>query len=464
MAHPAPSLDEHFAAHGPKRILALDGGGLPGLISLGCLERMERILRERHGNDPSFRLSHYFDLIAGTSSGAIIAAFLAQGLKVEEVIHHHQDLAESVARPEGRPLTSFLRQRLGPAGAIGDPDRLRTGLLVMGTQRDTGRSWPISNNPKGPCFLHPPAGEGPPQRDLPLWQVVDASVSTAISTAAASLHNNPALQAYWLATLKGFGLRWPVGPGQLLIVSVGAGQVAPQGGVEEGAVLVESLMQGMGQCLTAPRWLDPGLGDLSPHELVGAPRFSYARYDAQLALGRAAVEGTVNGDAFPAAFDLPLPAPAQALPPPQLAGEIRPYRKREGTAVMAIQLKLDMDAFTYRKWGGLQTCKSGDWIVDRNGSVHTVDAETFARTYKQVGPATYVKQGQVWAAPARSDGAITTKEGVTHYKQGDVLVWNDKECKDGYAIAKDIFPTLYEPIPPSVDTPEVPAAEGGEGG
>jgi patatin-like phospholipase/acyl hydrolase len=86
MADRAPSLEEHFAAGGPKRILALDGGGIRGILSLGFLLRIEEILRERHGNDPAFRLSHYFDLIAGTSTGSIIAALLAQGESVQEVI------------------------------------------------------------------------------------------------------------------------------------------------------------------------------------------------------------------------------------------------------------------------------------------------------------------------------------------------------------------------------------------
>jgi hypothetical protein len=234
------------------------------------------------------------------------------------------------------------------------------------------------------------------------------------------------------------------------------------------------------------------LGDLPRHD-APLEGMGLGEFPGQLlAPGRLAAEAEVSGDHVPAAFDLsrlasadamtrvasegPTAAPPSDLPssaqpsaqpldkpsdqpsaqpsdqpsaPPRLAEEIRLYRKREGTEVLAIQLNLDMDAFTYRKWGGLQTCKSGDWIVDRNGSVHTVSAESFARTYKKVGPATYVKQGQVWAAAASCDGAIATKEGVTHYKQGDVLVWNDKELKDGYAIAKDVFASLYELVPPS---------------
>ncbi|MFM1798058.1 MAG: hypothetical protein RLZZ117_336 [Cyanobacteriota bacterium] len=81
--------------------LALDGGGMRGLVSLGFLERIERILRERDGNEPDFRLNHSFDLIAGTSCGAIIAVLLAQGHSVDEVILRFQALADKLSPNPG---------------------------------------------------------------------------------------------------------------------------------------------------------------------------------------------------------------------------------------------------------------------------------------------------------------------------------------------------------------------------
>jgi patatin-like phospholipase/acyl hydrolase len=69
----------------PKRILALDGGGIRGALTLGYLQRIEDILRKQHGDEKSFRLSQYFDLIGGTSTGSIIAACLAIGMSVNEI-------------------------------------------------------------------------------------------------------------------------------------------------------------------------------------------------------------------------------------------------------------------------------------------------------------------------------------------------------------------------------------------
>ncbi|MGH8189781.1 MAG: patatin-like phospholipase family protein [Steroidobacteraceae bacterium] len=78
MGYKVRTRDEHLANdRTPKRILALDGGGLRGILSLGLLQKIEDTLRERHGSGDDFRLCHYFDLIAGTSTGAIIAATLS---------------------------------------------------------------------------------------------------------------------------------------------------------------------------------------------------------------------------------------------------------------------------------------------------------------------------------------------------------------------------------------------------
>lgn len=125
--------------------------------------------------------------------------------------------------------------------------------------------------------------------------------------------------------------------------------------------------------------------------------------------------------------------------------ERRKYRKRSDSRVVAVPLALDTDGFTYRKWGGVQRCKQGDWIVHNAGEVYTVDRETFARTYRADGTGTYRKVTPVWAERAASDGAIPTKEGVTHYQAGAYLVFNDADGRDGYAVDAATFEAMYEP-------------------
>ena len=69
----------------PKRLLALDGGGIRGVLTLEILSEMEDLLRRELGRDDSFVLADYFDYIGGTSSGAVIAAGLALGLPVNDI-------------------------------------------------------------------------------------------------------------------------------------------------------------------------------------------------------------------------------------------------------------------------------------------------------------------------------------------------------------------------------------------
>jgi len=122
---------------------------------------------------------------------------------------------------------------------------------------------------------------------------------------------------------------------------------------------------------------------------------------------------------------------------------LQTYRKK--IPVTAVQLDLDFQGFEYQKWGGTQRCKRGDWLVNNQGDVYTVDSESFNRTYRQVGPGAYEKIAPVWAEQADKPGVIQTKEGSTAYHAGDYLVYNDPACKDGYAVESRIFHSMYEP-------------------
>ena len=143
MAYRIRTRDEHFCNDGtPKRILALDGGGLRGILSLAYLAEIESLLRTRHGGSQDFRLHHYFDLIAGTSTGSIIAAALARGMAVEEIIQKYNALGQRVFQKswlrqgyvrafyDESGLIHELKEVYGAATTMGDAS-VQTGLLVI---------------------------------------------------------------------------------------------------------------------------------------------------------------------------------------------------------------------------------------------------------------------------------------------------------------------------------------------
>jgi hypothetical protein len=311
--------------------LALDGGGLRGILTLGILARVESILRKRHGDEDGLRLCHYFDLIAGTSTGAIIAAALARGMTVAEVLAHYQRLGREVfkkswfrwglSRPsyDDRPLTRHLKDIFGKTATLGDGS-LQTGLLIVTKRLDTGSPWPLGNNPRGRYHRAGPGDDWISNADYPLWKVVRASTAApryfaperitiarqpgkrdVVGTfvdGGVSPNNNPALQAFLYATLDGYQVKWATGADKLLLVSVGTGlsdpsqrpsRFAAPGAVtalvslmDDCAALVETMMQGLSASPTA-RTLDREVGDLRGEQLAGRPQLSYLRYNASLA-------------------------------------------------------------------------------------------------------------------------------------------------------------------------------------
>jgi len=71
------SRDKHLFGPGPKQILSLDGGGVGGAITLAFLERIETLLQQRYGKD--FCLGEHFDLVGGTSAGAVMPSSACAG-------------------------------------------------------------------------------------------------------------------------------------------------------------------------------------------------------------------------------------------------------------------------------------------------------------------------------------------------------------------------------------------------
>jgi hypothetical protein len=317
--------DEHWATDGtPRRILALDGGGVRGILTLQYLARIEQILKQRHGDSDDFRLSHYFDLIAGTSTGAIIAASLARGSRVCEIIDLYNRLAGDVfkrslfrwglmrAKFSANRLREYLRTEF-KNNTLGS-STIETGLLIVAKRLDTGSIWPISNNPQNHFFKAGPDDNFLSNEDYLLRRVVRASTAAphyfapehiVISTekerphglfidGGASPHNNPSLLALQLVSMSGFCAGWALDPDKLLLVSVGTGMANPNvlssrfaGGqalksllslMNDCAESVETILQWLSSSPTA-RNIDAALGDMSNDLLAERPLLHYLRYN-----------------------------------------------------------------------------------------------------------------------------------------------------------------------------------------
>lgn len=300
-----------------------------GVVALAFLDRVEALLRARHGNNPHFRLSDYFDLIGGTSTGAIIAANLALGLTVAEVRRMYLETAPLafrrvlwrlpglLARFDARPLIRALQVQFGTR-TLSSPD-LRTGLAMITKRMDTGSPWVLSNNPRAPYWGHPSDASHIGNRDYNLASLVRASsaapmlfVPERIKVAAGappglfvdggvSPHNNPSLQLLMMATMRGFGLNWTTGKDDLLLVSVGTGgfrhrmDPVSAGRATAAAQAVHALVSMMADSqnmvLTLMQWLSEAsspwhinseIGDLGNEVLGGRALLSFQRYDMTL--------------------------------------------------------------------------------------------------------------------------------------------------------------------------------------
>ncbi|MDJ0509194.1 MAG: patatin-like phospholipase family protein [Crocosphaera sp.] len=75
------------------RILSLDGGGVRGMISSTILKEVEKQLEIycKKNNQPTIKLHDYFDLVAGTSTGSILAAGVAAKLSADQLIELYQN-------------------------------------------------------------------------------------------------------------------------------------------------------------------------------------------------------------------------------------------------------------------------------------------------------------------------------------------------------------------------------------
>lgn len=331
MADVSQNLIKRLTSPGPKRILALDGGGIRGAVTLGFLEEMENILATRHDElgflpKDQFRLHHYFDLIGGTSTGAIIAALLAvDNYSVSQIKDLYLTLGKKIfsdrnglnllgkhiylnRKYDSEPLKEELENIFGDA-RLGD-DSNQTGFCVVTKRLDTCSTWPVTNNPKAKYFERNRflirdivrASTAAPSYFEP--EIIDVGLGQKgiFVDGGMSIMNNPSLQLFLAATLRGFNLRWEQGEDKLFIVSVGTGRtdkmfmgkkyedpklwdiakLAPDQFMTDACEIVELMMHYIGKGIGPLRQIDSEVGDLSEDVMNGNNAFSYLRYNVDL--------------------------------------------------------------------------------------------------------------------------------------------------------------------------------------
>lgn len=248
-------LAERYSSQQPRKMLSLDGGGIRGVLSLQILARIENLLKSKLGADDNFRLCDYFDYIAGTSTGAIIATALARGLSVAEIFDLYMKMSAEIFRPsplsrrwkslysskkiENELKQLFIDKEGNPATL--EPHNLRCLLLVVVKNVTTDSAWPISSNPSAK-YNHSSRSDS--NLKVPLWQLVRASTAAPIyfppevirfgddkaqaeyvfADGSLTPFNNPAFQLFKMATLPEYRLEWPRGESQMLLVSIGTGK------------------------------------------------------------------------------------------------------------------------------------------------------------------------------------------------------------------------------------------------
>jgi len=322
-------MDTRIQQPAPRaRLLSFDGGGIRGLFALQYAKRIESLLREKSGK-PDLVLADHFHYIGGTSTGAIIAAFLSWGLPVSTIEDLYKQNARVMFQKSGM-LQRFIRHRFIAEGlsdflrgffvendgspALLGTDRLRTLLLVVTRNASTGSAWPISNNPQ--AKYNAPDDPGSNLR-IPLWQLVRASTAAptffppevleldapdgrkltfAFEDGGVTPFNNPAYLLKIMATLPEYRLGWNDGRDAMSLVSIGTGGTKLGRGdklfidvLAQAKNLPSSLIGSFqqyqdllcrvhGECRYGPA-IDSEVGDLVPVQAGTGKAFLYCRYD-----------------------------------------------------------------------------------------------------------------------------------------------------------------------------------------
>jgi hypothetical protein len=304
------------------RILSIDGGGPRAIISLQFLRQIERMLAARSPNPNTFVLADYFDLIGGTSTGAIIAACLAIGMKTDAVDDAFRVIVQNwyggnlFSRWRKPPQTRLDILNLVGQRRLGSDDFL-TGFAACIKRLDTGNIWIVTNNPFVKYWNSTEGMAG--NRDMSLVNALVACVGGPATAYAilAEVHDgtymlcvdgavggliDPSLQLLMAGTLPPFGLNWETGSEKLMLISVGSGHWRPRLSYESLGFMPHQrmtrivldnlrsdllgqnigLLQALGKS-AHPVVINSEVGSMEDCLIPPEPLFTYQRYHTSLA-------------------------------------------------------------------------------------------------------------------------------------------------------------------------------------
>lgn len=170
----------------PVRILSLGGGGILGAFAASALAAFERATGRR--------VVEHFDLIAGTSTGGIIAIGLAMGAPAEEINRFYETEGPNIFPRRGgvrawlgrvrdvfRPKFSDKALRAAIRGVVGDRplSEAKTRLVVPSYDVNTGKVY-LFKTSHHPSYCH--------HADLP---AVDAALATSAAPTDFPAHAIP---------------------------------------------------------------------------------------------------------------------------------------------------------------------------------------------------------------------------------------------------------------------------------
>ena len=327
------------------KMLTIDGGGIRGVLALAILAGLETKLAEAKGVPAEeFRLSHFFDYVSGTSTGAVIAASIARGLPLSRILEFYRTAGPSMfdnrllsklkswvtvgSSYDARKLAQELREIFGKHTTL-EPEHLKCLFMAVTRNQTTDSPWPISSNPQA---KYNDLSRDDSNIKMPLWQFVRASTAAPMVFQGQEIkfgrkkvsneflfvdggvtpYNNPAWLLFRMATEEKYRLNWTTGEDKMMIVSVGTG-TSPKG--DDGVLtprnplkrmwgnrkIIGTMIQGamvdqdtncrhIGRCVYGDV-LDGEIGDMIPCDADGkriplsqdlGRKFLYARYNALL--------------------------------------------------------------------------------------------------------------------------------------------------------------------------------------